>query len=83
MCLCSKFNSHLTRLRIGNPETGTMTNSEDPDKILRNAAFHQKMLCLLKKTIVRKKRIILFETMTCYPSIYTMDHSNILYTEGL
>ena len=27
---------------------GTLANSEDPDKIMHNAAFHQGLHCLLR-----------------------------------
>ena len=30
----------------GNPQTGTFTSSEDPDEMLHNAAFHQRLHCL-------------------------------------
>ena len=30
---------------MGNPLTGTYTNSEDPDEILHNVAFHQGLHC--------------------------------------
>ena len=29
---------------------GMLTNSKDPDEMLHNAAFHQGVHCLLKKT---------------------------------
>ena len=36
-------------LRTGIPYTGTFANSEDPDEMLHNAAFHQGLLCLLRQ----------------------------------
>ena len=33
-------------LYMGNPKTGTFTNSEDPDEMPHNAAFHQGLHCL-------------------------------------
>ena len=38
-----------------------MANSEDPDEMPHNAAFHQGLHCLLKtKTIFRERNTILF-----------------------
>ena len=31
------------------PKTGTLANSEDPDEMLHNAAFHQGLHCLLRQ----------------------------------
>ena len=56
---------------------GTLANSEDPDEMLHNAAFHQGLHCLLRqKPIFQRKKynFFLFEIITCDPSIYTMDH---------
>ena len=33
----------------GNLQTGTLANSEDPDEMQHNAAFHQGLHCLLLK----------------------------------
>ena len=33
---------------MGNPLTGTLANSEDPDEMQHIAAFHQGMYCLLR-----------------------------------
>ena len=52
---------------------GTIPNSEVPDEMLHKAAYHQGLPCLL-----RQKNFFFFEIMTCYPSIYTMDHPNDL-----
>ena len=38
----------LNPLNMGNPITGTFTNSEDPDEMPHNAAFHQGLHCLLR-----------------------------------
>ena len=46
----SKIN-HLTEfnpLSTGNPSKDTFTNSEDPDEMLLNVAFHQGLHCLLR-----------------------------------
>ena len=39
---CAFFNP----LHIGNPITGTFTNSIDPDEMPHNAAFHLGLYCL-------------------------------------
>ena len=31
---------------MGNPSTSTFANSEDPDEMQHNAAFHQGLHCL-------------------------------------
>ena len=44
------FDMHTTiPLRTGNPKTGTIANSEDPDEMPHNAAFHQGLHCLLRQ----------------------------------
>ena len=57
---------------------GTLTNSEDPDEMLPNAAFHQGLHCLLRQNPSAEKEIrctIFFgEIITCDPSVYVMDH---------
>ena len=56
---------------------GTLTISEDPDKMPHNAAFHQGMHCLLRPNQSSEKEIQYFlEIITCDPSIYTMDHAD-------
>ena len=39
-----RFNALLTR----NPLTGTLANSEDPDEMPHDVAFHQGLHCLLR-----------------------------------
>ena len=39
--------ANVNPLYIGCPQTGTFTNSKDPDKVLHNAPFHQCLHCLL------------------------------------
>ena len=54
------FNPLWTR----NPKTGTLGNSEDPDEMPHNAAFHQGLQCLLKiKSIFRERNTILIKNM--------------------
>ena len=38
----------LNHLYLGNPLTSTFINSEDPDEMQYNAAFHQGLHCLLR-----------------------------------
>ena len=47
---CSQANNHLTfnPLYTGNTLMGTLANSEDPDEMQHNAAFHQGLHCLLR-----------------------------------
>ena len=40
---------------------GTFTNSEDPDEMPHNAAFHQGLHCLLGKKDLQTKRYNIFE----------------------
>ena len=39
---------------------GTLANTEDPDEMPHNAAFHQGLHCLLAKSIFRERNIIFF-----------------------
>ena len=49
----------------------TLANSEDPDEMLHNAAFHQGLHCLLRHYRSSEKEIKYFlEIETCDPSIY-------------
>ena len=45
----SSARRHFNPLRTGNHQMGTMANSEDPDEMPHNAAFHQGLHCLLKQ----------------------------------
>ena len=38
----------INPLYTGNPSTGTLANSEDPDEMQHNAAFHQGLHCLFR-----------------------------------
>ena len=54
---------------------GTLANSEDPDEMLHNAAFHQGLHCMLSQNqSLKKERQYFFEIITCDSSIYLMDH---------
>ena len=39
--------NHFNPSYIGNSLTDTLANSEDPDEMQHNAAFHQGLHCLL------------------------------------
>ena len=55
---------------------GIFANSEVQDE--KHAAFHQGLHCLLGQNRSSEKRIqYCLETITCDPSIYTMDHLDI------
>ena len=43
---------------MGNPKTGIFTNSEDPDEMPRNVAFHQGLHCLIGKRELQTKNAI-------------------------
>ena len=54
---------------------GTLTNSEDPDEMQHNAAFHQGLHCLLRLKQPSGTEIHHYsETSTCEPFKYTMDN---------
>ena len=58
---------------------GILTNSEDPDVMLHNLAFHQGLNDLLwqNKSSERLMQYCL-ETIACNPSICTMDHPDFI-----
>ena len=48
----------INSLRTVNPKMGTMTNSEDPDKMLhKSATFYQGLHCLLRLNPSSRKEI--------------------------
>ena len=52
----------------GNPLTGTLISSEDPDEMQHNAAFHQGLHCLLPLNQLSGTEIHFhLETSTCDP----------------
>ena len=63
----SMFNPLKTR----NPKMDTLANSEDPDEMPHNAAFHQGLHCLLRRN--QSSNTIFLKIIICDPSIYTMD----------
>ena len=52
-------NHVTTHPDTGNPRTGTFTNSEDPDEMPHNAAFHLGQHCLSKKSFRQKITILI------------------------
>ena len=52
----------------------TLANSEDPDEVPHNWAFHKGLHGLQCKNNLQRKNIIFLEIITCNPSIYTMVH---------
>ena len=55
-----------------------MANSEDPDEMLHNVAFHQGLRCLLRQHHSSEKKIqYFFEIITCDPSLYIIDHPDL------
>ena len=68
-------------MRTGNPLLGTLANSEDPDEMLHNLAFHVGQHCLLRQNQSSEKKYKMFlEIITYDPSIYIyiMDHLDII-----
>ena len=55
----------------------TFANSEDPDEMKHNAAFHQGTHCLQRyKRISDKTNTLFFFNYTLTPLISTMDYPN-------
>ena len=51
-----------------------VTNSEDPDEMPKNAAFHQGLHCLLRQKQSSEKEMQFYlEITTCDPLMCTMD----------
>ena len=68
-------------LETRNPQMGTLANSEDPDVRPHNAIFYQGLHCLLRQTRSSEKEIqYVLEIITCEcdPTIYKMDHHDIV-----
>ena len=55
---------------MGNPETGTFANREDPDEMQHYAAFHQRLHCFLTTSGTEMHHNL--EISTCEPLKYTM-----------
>ena len=57
---------------------GTLANTIDPDEVLPDAACHQGPYCLLCQNRSSEKEIqYVLDIMTCDPSIYTLNHSDL------
>ena len=52
---------------------GTLANSEDPDEMPLNVAFHQSLHCLLKRSSEKEIKFLGL-IITCDPSIYELCH---------
>ena len=52
-----------------------LTNSEDPDEMPHDASFHHGLDRLLK---IKLQRNTFFGNTTCDPSMYTMDHPDLI-----
>ena len=62
---------------------GTLANSEDPDEMLHDAAFHQGLQCLLRQNQSSGKENQYFvEIKSCDPSICKMDHPDLTVSNG-
>ena len=60
------------------PLNGYFANSEDPDEMPHKVAFHKGLHCLLRQNIdLQRKKYNIFGIITCYPSIYRMDHHDL------
>ena len=56
----------------------TLANSEDPDEVQHNAAFHLGLHCLLRLKQHSGAEIHNFENSTCDPLKYTMSSSKLI-----
>ena len=60
-------------------QAGTLANSEDPDEMPHNAAFHHGLHCLPRQNPSSETEIQKFlEIITYDPSIYTIDHPDFI-----
>ena len=55
-----------------------LANSEYPDEMPHDAAFHQGIHCLLRQKQSKKAIQYFYKILTCDPSIYTMDHPKFI-----
>ena len=56
----------------------TLANSEGPDEMPHDVAFHQGLHCLPRQKCTSEKEIYFLEIITCDPSIYTMEHPKFI-----
>ena len=58
---------------------GTLVNSEDPDEMPHNVAFHQCLNCLHRQIRSSEKEVQYFlEIISGDPSHYVMNHSGLI-----
>ena len=50
---------NINPLKIGNPQTGTMANSEDPDESSHKVAFHHGLHCFLRQNRTSAKQNVI------------------------
>ena len=50
------------------PLKGYLANSEDPDEMLHNAAFHLDLHCLLRQNLSSEKLFVMFVCFCCFMS---------------
>ena len=55
----------------------TFANSEDPDEMPQNAAFHQDLHCLLTQNRSSEKEMQYFLIITYESSINSMNHPDV------
>ena len=55
-----------------------LTISEDPDEMPHDAPFHLGLHCLLRQNRSPRKNTMLSEIISCDPSMYTMDHPDLI-----
>ena len=67
-----KYN--VNRLKTRKLKMDILTNSEDPDEMPHNAAFHQGLYCFLRQKQSPEKIQFSLEIIMWHPSIYIMDH---------
>ena len=60
----------------------TLANSVDSFEMPHNTAFYQVLNCLLRQKQSSEKEIQYhLEVITCYPSIYAMEHTNSIVSK--
>ena len=62
--LASHTSFEINNLYTGNPSVGTFANSEDPDEMQHNAAFHQCLFVKVKKDLLTKEYNIFLKIIT-------------------
>ena len=57
---------------------GILTNSENPNEMLHNVAFHQGLHCLLRQNRSSEGKNTFKKKITSDSSKYTMDHPDLI-----